>query len=41
MLRDPPHNLGQNKAPRSILIDNDVYHRVSPFLLEEHFFERA
>ncbi|MGC2410864.1 MAG: replicative DNA helicase [Methyloceanibacter sp.] len=40
MLRIPPHNLEAEQAfIGSILIDNDVYHRVSSFLMEEHFFE--
>jgi len=40
MLRFPPHNLDAEQALiGSILIDNDVYHRVSSFLLQDHFFE--
>src|SRR5690349_17235445 len=40
VLREPPHNLEAEQALiGSILIENDAYLRVSPFLLEEHFFE--
>jgi replicative DNA helicase len=40
MLRDPPHNLEAEQAViGTILINNDAYWRVSPFLLEEHFFQ--
>lgn len=40
MLRTPPNNIDAEQALLgSILIDNEAYHRVSPFLLEEHFFE--
>lgn len=40
MLRDPPHNIEAEQAViGSILINNDAYWCVSPFLLEEHFFE--
>jgi replicative DNA helicase len=40
MLREPPHNLETEQAViGSILINNEAYHRVSRFLLEEHFFE--
>jgi replicative DNA helicase len=40
MLRDPPHNLEAEQAViGTILINNDAYWRVSPYLLEEHFFE--
>jgi replicative DNA helicase len=39
VLREPPHNLEAEQAViGALLIDNDAYHRVSPFLLEEHFF---
>ena len=40
IFREPPHNLeAEQTLLGTILINNDAYWRVSPFLLEEHFFE--
>lgn len=40
MLREPPHNLeAEQQVLGAILIDNEAFHRVSSFLIAEHFFE--
>lgn len=40
MLREPPYNIEAEQAILgSILISNDVFHRVSDWLTEEHFYD--